>query len=101
MLDSTLKNPFSLENAWITFMLLSTLIPTLLHLLLGLISILLYITRTTDWFIGVIEESQEAENKRIKASAFLALPLTILSFVLFYLLIYVPISWFIPAQVGT
>lgn len=98
MLDSTLKNPFSLENAWITFMLLSTLIPTLLHILLALISILLYVTRTTDWFITRIEESQKSENKRIETSALLAFPLTVLSFVLFYLLVYVPISWFTPAQ---
>ena len=96
MIDNAINNPWSIENAWVSFMLLSTLVPTLLHILLALVSILLYVTRTSYWFIHHVEESQTAENKRIKTSALLAFPLTILSAVLFYLLIYMPFIAFLP-----
>jgi len=96
MIYATLQNPFSLDNLWITFMLLSTLIPTLLHIILALASLLLYITKTTDWLIHQIEEGQKSEAKQMKATAFLAFLFTILALVIFYLLVYIPVSWILP-----
>jgi len=36
MLIATYHDPFSLKNGWITFMLLSTLVPTIVHLVIAL-----------------------------------------------------------------
>lgn len=96
MLYATVQNPFSIENAWISFMLLSTLLPTLLHLLLALVSIVLYVTKSTDWFVMHIDKSQKSESKQIITSGLLAFPLTILSLILFYILVYLPMTSFLP-----
>ncbi|CAA6825403.1 MAG: Unknown protein [uncultured Sulfurovum sp.] len=52
MLIATWHDPFSIENGWITFMLLSTLIPTIIHLVLALGAL----------FIAIMPSTKSLEN---------------------------------------
>jgi len=52
MLVATYHDPFSLKNGWITFMLLSTLVPTMVHLVLALGAL----------FIGLMPSSKSLNN---------------------------------------
>jgi len=90
MLTDTLKNPFGLNNLWITFMLLSTLLPTFVHLILAVISLALYVTKTAKWYALLIEEASESESKKMKASALMAIPSGLLAMVIFYIFLYLP-----------
>jgi len=95
MLKNTLNNPFGLDNLWITFMLLSTLLPTFVHLLLALVSVLLYVTNSAKWYANLIKNSKESESQKMKASAFMAIPTGVLAMALFYLIIYLPYVWLV------
>jgi len=76
-------------------MLLSTLLPTFVHLLLALVSILLYVTNSAKWYANLIENSKESESQKMKASAFMAIPTGVLAMALFYLIIYLPYVWLV------
>ena len=75
-------------------MLLSTLIPTLLHLLLALVSLLLYVTKTSAWYATLIEKSAERTSYRMKIATFMALPTAVIAMLLYYGVIYFPVKFF-------
>jgi len=84
MLVDAIKEPFALKNAWITFMLFSTLIPTLLHILLALVSFLLQITNLSPFYAKLIEESELRETKKIKATLFMTVPTSMIFISMLY-----------------
>ena len=84
MLTDTIKEPFALKNAWITFMLLSTLIPTLLHILLAISTFGLQITKLSPFYAKLIGESEGRESKKIKAALFMATPTSLIFMLILY-----------------
>jgi len=98
---NTMENPFSLDNIWVTAMLVTTLFPTLVHFLLVIITFILYVSKVSSWYVFKIKDIKESrEDKRMKLTVFLALPSTVLSLILSYVCLYLPYIYFIK-WIGT
>lgn len=90
---NTMQNPFSLDNIWITAMLLTTLLPTLIHFLLAIITFILYTSKVSSWYVSQIEDIKEnREDLKMKLTVLLALPSTVISLILSYVCLYLPYS---------
>jgi len=89
------KNPFDLNNIWITFMFMSTLIPTILHFLLGLLAIILTTTTISNWFIKKINKikSSNKEHYKMELAAIFSLFVTFPSIILFATFVYMPFKY--------
>jgi len=91
-----MQNPFSLDNIWVTAMLVTTLFPTLVHFLLVIITFVLYVSKVPSWYIFQIEEIKgNREDQKMRLTVFLSLPSTVVSLILSYLFLYLPYTYFI------
>lgn len=96
ILFNTMQNPFSLDNIWVTSMLFSTLLPTLIHFLLAVVTFLLYASKISSWYIVKIKNMKEnREDSKIKLAGLLALPSTMISLILSYICLYLPYNYLI------
>jgi len=84
MMQNTLKNPLSLDNAWITFMLASTLVPTVLHFIFAIINFILYITQIAPWYANRIEKSKKYPSQRMLTAFLMSAPMALISFFVLY-----------------
>jgi len=93
---NAMQNPFSLDNIWVTGMLVTTLFPTLVHFLLAIITFILYVSKVSSWYIFQIEEIKgNREDQKMRLTVFLSLPSTVVSLILSYVCLYLPYKYFI------